>query len=43
MCMCGMHNALFIYLFIYDFTAAVAVDRPAISGRAGWKKEEKKI
>ena len=33
---------LFIYLFVYfDFTAATAADRPALSARAGWKKEKK--
>ena len=35
----------FIYSFIYfiylfDFTAAIAADRPALSARAGWKKEK---
>ena len=40
---CQTSQLLFIYLFIYlNFTAAMAADRPALSARAGWKKEKKK-
>ena len=32
----------FIIIF-FNFTAATAADRPALSARAGWKKEKKVI
>ena len=38
---CFYTTFIFIFLNLFDFTAATAADTPALSARAGWKKEKK--
>ena len=40
---CIIYLYIYIYIYLFDFTAATAADRPALSARAGWKKEKKDI
>ena len=34
------NNQICLFFIYFDFTAAIAADRPALSARAGWKKEK---
>ena len=29
------------YFYLFDFTAAIAADRPVLSARAGWRKKRR--
>ena len=31
----------YLFFIYFDFTAAMAADRPTLNARAGWKKEKK--